>query len=128
MVRTRKKPRREVEKNHKEQSPEHPQLNRIISETRRLAHGLDHPVNNGRALSRRGWVFGEGNWVLGCVQVDLFSVGFGSGGIEDDDLGAGDDVEVDGDKSISGIAISDVQVGKKTSERQREREGERKNH
>jgi hypothetical protein len=32
--------------------------------------------------------------------VDLFLVGFGSGGIEDDDLGAGDDVEVDGDKSI----------------------------
>jgi hypothetical protein len=31
--------------------------------------------------------------------VDLFSVGFGSSGIEDDELGAGDDVKVDGDKS-----------------------------
>jgi hypothetical protein len=45
--------------------------------------------------------------VLGCVQVDLFSVGFGSGSIEDDDLGADDDVEVevDGDKSISDCHI-----------------------
>jgi hypothetical protein len=71
--------------------------------------------------------------VLGFVQVDLFSVGFGSSGIEDDDLGVGDDdlgvgddVEVNGDKSISGIAIFDVQVGKKTSERQREKGRERK--
>jgi hypothetical protein len=31
--------------------------------------------------------------------VDLFLVGFGLGGIEDDELGASDDVEVDGDKS-----------------------------
>jgi hypothetical protein len=50
MVRTRKKPRREDEKNRGEQSPEHPQLDRVVSETRRLAHGLDYPVNNGRAL------------------------------------------------------------------------------
>jgi hypothetical protein len=29
----------------------------------------------------------------------FFLVGFGSGGNEDDELGAGDDVEVNGDKS-----------------------------
>jgi hypothetical protein len=50
MLCTRKKPRREDEKNCGEQSPEHPQLDCVVSESRRLAHGLDHPVNNGRAL------------------------------------------------------------------------------
>jgi uncharacterized protein YuzE len=44
--------------------------------------------------------------------VDLFLVGFGLGGIEDDELGANDDVEVDGDKSGKAIGEEGFEIAK----------------
>lgn len=104
--------------NRGEQNPEHPQLDRVLSETRRLAHGLDHPVNNGCALIVGMAGIGavdlgadevEGEEFEGAIEggLDDLAVGGVEGeneGLEDGlGVGIGEAVERGGEVWIGGI-------------------------